>query len=305
MKDFKVIIVLLVLLANYSMYSQQDSQFTQYMYNTISINPAYAGTRNVLSINALHRSQWQGIPGAPITQTLSINTPMGERTGLGLSVYREEIGPSIETSFAADLSYILPLNDYDLNFAFGLKGGLHIIDIDYARINIKDPLDPAFQNNLRETSPIVGVGGYLYTEKWYVGLSVPNLLYTKHYKNSSTSNVAKTQHFYLTGGYVFELTDNLKFKPATLFKVTNGAPLVMDLSTNFLINEKVTLGASYRLSAAISALVGVQISDSLFMGYAYDYDTTDIGNYNSGSHEVFLRFEFFRKVQGKVSPRFF
>lgn len=305
MKNLKVIIVLLVLFTNYSMYSQQDSQFTQYMYNTISINPAYAGTRNVLSINALHRSQWQGIAGAPITQTLSLNSPISERMGMGLSIYREEIGPSTESSFAVDFSYQLPLNDDDLNFAFGLKGGLHIIDVDYSKLTIENPTDLPFLNNLRETSPIVGAGGYLYTEQWYIGLSVPNLLFTKHYKNSSTSNVSRNQHFYLTGGYVFDLTDNLKFKPATLFKVTNGAPLVVDLSANFLINEAFTLGASYRLNSAISALVGAQISRSLFLGYAYDYDTTDIGNYNSGSHEVFLRFEFLSRVKEKISPRFF
>ena len=287
------------------MYSQQDSQFTQYMYNTISINPAYAGTRNVLSINALHRSQWQGIIGAPKTQTLSINSPMSEKTGFGLSIYRDEIGPSIESSFAIDFSYNLPLNNSNLNFSFGLKGGLHIINVDYSKLNIENPTDSPFQNNLKKTSPIVGAGGYLYTDKWYIGLSVPNLLSTKHFRNSSSSKVADNSHFYLTSGYVFDITDNLKFKPATLFKITNGAPLILDLSANFLIHQTITLGASYRLNSAVSALVGSQVSKSLFVGYAYDYDTTNIGNYNSGSHEVFLRFEFFTKVKGKVSPRFF
>jgi type IX secretion system PorP/SprF family membrane protein len=302
----KKIIVGFVLLVTSIANAQQDAQYTQYMHNTIVINPAYAGSRNVLSINGTHRSQWQGLEGAPKTQTLSINSPMTEYVGLGLSIVRDEIGPATESYVAGDFSYTLPLNNGSTKFSFGMKAGLHMLNIDFSKLLIYNPTDDLLQNNVNnKISPIIGVGAYVYDEKWYIGISSPNILKTEHFSKSSVSKAAESLHLYAIGGYVFDINPDLQFKPAVLVKMAKGSPLAIDASANFLINKKFTLGASYRLNAAASALMGFQVSRSTMIGYAYDYDTTDIGSYNSGSHEFLLRFEFFTKVKGKVSPRFF
>lgn len=285
--------------------AQQDAQFTQYMYNTITVNPAYAGSRNALSFNAIHRSQWVGLEGAPNTQTFSVNSPVGPRVGLGMSVVRDEIGPSVESNVAVDFSYTLPVNDDDLNFAFGLKAGVHLLDVDFRKLDTYNPLDNLLQENINKVSPQIGLGAYLYDKKWYVGLSTPNVLSTEHYDEVSSSTASERLHIFVIGGYVFDLNQKIKFKPAVLFKLVSGAPIGTDISANFLFNEKFTLGASYRLDAAVSALAGFQVTEKIMLGYAYDFDTTELARYNSGSHEFFLRFELSTKTKNKVSPRFF
>ncbi|MFY0629580.1 MAG: type IX secretion system membrane protein PorP/SprF [Flavobacteriaceae bacterium] len=297
-------VLLLIISCNSLVYAQQDSQFTQYMYNTISFNPAYAGTRNVVSFNILHRSQWIGVEGAPTTQTFSLNSPVGKNIGLGLSFYNDKIGPSSETIFSIDFSYQLQVSD-ESTFSFGLKGGVNNFNVDFNRLNIQDPTDLSFRNNISQLSPIIGVGGYLYTDKWYVGISSPNLLSTKHYDDSSISKAVEVKNFYAIAGYVFELSDQIKLKPATLLKVVEGAPVALDISANVLYNEKLTIGAGYRFQSSISVLVALKVSDKMQFGVAYDYDASNIGNYNSGSYELFLRYDFLSKIKGKVSPRFF
>ncbi len=305
-KQLKKIGIGFVLLMSGITTAQQDAQYTQYMHNTNVINPAYAGSRNVLSINGTYRTQWQGLAGAPKTQTLSIHSPMTEKVGLGLSIVRDEIGPASETYIAGDFSYTLPLNNGNTMFSFGMKAGIHTLNVDFTKLNIYNPTDGLLQDNVtNKRSPIIGVGAYLYDEKWYVGISAPNILKTEHFRQSSLSTAAESLHLYAIGGYVFDINPNLQFKPAMLVKMAKGSPLAVDASANFLINQKFRVGASYRLNAAVSALMGFQVSKSMMLGYAYDYDTTDIGNYNSGSHELLIRFEFFTKVKGKVSPRFF
>ena len=286
--------------------AQQDAQFTQYMYNTAVFNPAYAGSRGMMSINAIYRTQWVGLDGAPKTQTLTVHSPTVLRTGLGLSIVRDEIGPAVENYVAVDFSYTLPLNDNETYFAFGMKGGLYSLNVDFDKLNIFDPSDEPFLDNIRNrTSPMIGIGAFLYSDNWYLGVSTPNVLTTKHYRDSKISRAAETLHLYTIAGYVFDLNSNVKFKPATLIKLTKGAPLGIDVSANFLIREKVTLGTSYRLGAGISALAGFQVNDQMMLGYAYDYDTTELGDFNSGSHEFFFRFEFKRRIRGRISSRFF
>ncbi len=305
LKNAPYILIGFVVLNINMLFAQQDPQFTQYMYNTVSFNPAYAGSTGNLNANLLHRSQWVGLDGAPTTQSFSINTPVGRgNTALGLSFINDKIGPSQDFYASIDASYTITF-DYDLRFAFGMKMGLQSLQVDYGKLNIYNPSDDHFNENISNIKPLIGVGGYLYTDNWYVGLSVPNVLKTEFYDDVAVSTASKRQHFFLIAGYVFQLNDNLKFKPATLIKAVSGAPLAYDLSANFLLNDKFTLGASYRLNASVSALAGFQISNSLMVGYAYDFDTTELARYNSGSHEIVLRFELFNKIKGKVSPRFF
>lgn len=301
----KKYIILFVSFYGFCVYGQQESQFTQYMYNTMSINPAYAGNRENVIVNLLHRSQWQGIAGAPKTQVLTIESPLMNNLGAGATILRDEAGPAFETTFAVDFAYTLRLNDSETLFSFGMKGGIQSLDVDFTRLNVYDPSDNLAENNIKKMSPIIGIGTYLYGDNWYVGVSIPNLLKTTHLRQGSNSKIAEKQHFYMISGYVFELNKHVKFKPTTLLKLTTGAPIAFDVATNFLIKDKLTLGASYRLNASINGLMGFQVSDKLMLGYAYDYDLTDIGTYNSGSHEFFMRYTFIKSKYGKVSPRFF
>ena len=285
-------------------YSQQDSQYTQYMYNTININPAYAGSREVLSIFGLHRSQWIGLDGAPTTNAFSINSPIGDSSfGIGLSFVNDRIGPANESAISADLSYFIPVSE-NYKLAFGLKGTANLFNLDVNKLKIQDQNDPKFQNLSNDISPNVGAGVYLYSDKFYAGLSVPNFFETNHYKDNSVSITQEKMHYYFITGYVFDIGSNLKMKPSVLAKAVEGAPLQIDGSLNFLIYDKLTLGAAYRWDAAWSALAGFQISNSIFIGYGYDRETTRLQNYNSGSHEIFLRFELFSNAK-MLTPRFF
>lgn len=305
---------LLILVISTTVYSQQDAQYTQYQYNTVSINPAYAGTRGVLNVVGLHRSQWVGLEGAPRTQTLAIHSPIGYgRVGLGGSVVHDEIGPSQETYFNLDFSYTIPTSK-EGKLSFGLKAGGRLLDVDFTKLSAFEG-DILFDGNNIENqfSPNIGIGLYYHTNKLYLGLSAPNLIETKHFEvenqnTSFTSGLAKERvNYYGIAGYTFDLNQDIKFKPALLTKLVFGAPLQVDLSANFLFYEKFTLGAAYRWSAAVSALVGFQVSESMLIGFAYDKETTELGNtqFNDGSFELFLRFELFKKYNRLITPRFF
>jgi len=286
-------------------YAQQDAQYTQYMYNTIAINPAYAGSRDVLSVFGMYRTQWVGLEGAPKTAILAGHSPISPRMGFGLSVLNDQIGPSDESTIGADVSYKIPLNN-DFNLLFGVKVSANLLNIDYTKLDNYNPTDPSFQNNVEnQLSPNFGSGVYLHSEKAYLGVSVPFILQTKHYSTASNSVAKDRMHYYFMGGYVFDVSKSVQFKPAVLSKFTTGAPIQLDMSANFLINEKFTLGAAYRWGSAFSGLAGFQISDKMFIGYAYDRDANRLGNYNSGSHEIFLRFEFLKSIERVKSPRFF
>ncbi|MFV8377104.1 type IX secretion system membrane protein PorP/SprF [Flavobacterium sp. LB1P71] len=307
----RIKLVLFLLLLSGVIRAQQDAQFTQYMYNTININPAYAGSREAMSIFTMHRTQWVGLDGAPVTNTASINTPInGSNIGLGVSVVNDRIGPSDENNIAVDISYSINTSErYKLSF--GLKASANLLNIDFTKLNKYDKNDYAFDTNIdNKFSPNIGAGLYFHSDNTYVGLSVPNLLETQHFDRyagtASNSHVAKEKmHYYFIAGHVFDLSADVKFKPSILTKMVQGAPLQVDLSANFLINDKFTAGVAYRWSAALSAMVGFQGSDSWFIGYAYDMETTKLANYNSGSHEIFLRYELFNSYNKIISPRFF
>ncbi|MFV9550566.1 type IX secretion system membrane protein PorP/SprF [Algibacter sp. PT7-4] len=300
-----LILVVFTTLLSLETQAQQDPQYTQYMYNTMSVNAGYAGQRDVLSATALYRTQWVGIDGAPKTITFGVHSPLrNERIGLGLNIVSDQLGPAEETSIDANLSYTIPVDETgDLELSFGLKGGLHLLDTDWEK-GTYSKIDPLFQSNVNLISPTLGAGLYLHSEKWYLGLSVPNILNTEHYDDFQESIATERLHYFLIGGYVFNLSDNTKLKPAFLVKGVSGAPLIADLSVNALFNEKLTLGLAYRWDDSVSGLLGFQINPGLFLGYAYDATTTGLNNYNSGSHEIMLRFEL--QQLGKIlSPRFF
>ncbi|MES2544282.1 MAG: type IX secretion system membrane protein PorP/SprF [Bacteroidota bacterium] len=286
-------------------FAQQDSQFTQYMYNTININPAYAGSRGVLSVFGLHRTQWVGIDGAPVTNAFSVNTPINNnRFGVGVSVVNDRIGPTNENTFSGDVSYTIKTSE-DYKLSFGLKGTLNFFNLDVNRLNPADQNDPKFQNLNGVVTPNIGIGFYFHSDNTYFGLSAPNFLESIRYSDNSVSIFKEKVNYYFIGGHVFNVSPNVKFKPALLTKMVQGAPLQVDVSGNFLIQDKFTIGVAYRYDAAISLLTGFQITDGLFMGYGYDLETTKLYNYNSGSHEIFLRYELFKECDCIITPRFF
>lgn len=293
------------MLTCYSGFAQQDAQYTQYMYNTTNVNPAYAGSRGVMSIFALHRTQWVGLDGAPVTNAFSITTPINNSNlGLGVSVVNDRIGPTVENAISADLSYTIQTSE-TYKLSFGIKATANLFNLDVDKLNPADQNDPSLQNLNNQFNPNFGAGLYLHSDKLYLGLSVPNFLEDTKYSDNSVSVFKERMNFYAIGGYVFDISSSVKFKPAFLTKVVTGSPLQVDVSGNFLFFDKLTLGAAYRWDAAVSALAGFQVSDGLYIGYGYDLETTKLKNYNSGSHEVFLRFELFKKYSKMVTPRFF
>ena len=288
--------------------AQQLPQFTQYMYNTISINPAYAGSREALSIVGLHRSQWVGFKGGPITQTLSIHTPLrNDRIGLGLSFINDDLGPQNFSYLYGDFSYGIPVG-VNSKLAFGLKAGLTGYSFDQDFLN--DPEiseDPFFRGTENRWTPNIGAGIYWSSNKWYIGLSAPRIFNTDQNKKDGYEALERTS-YYFTGGYVFDLSKSIKLKPAFLVKATNGAPISYDLTANFLFNEKLWLGGSYRINqqtAAFGGIVDFQISRQLRVGYAYEKPTSDIASYTSGTHEVLLIYEFKFLSSKLKSPRYF
>ncbi|MDL2144695.1 MULTISPECIES: type IX secretion system membrane protein PorP/SprF [Flavobacterium] len=288
-------------------YAQQDAQFTQYMYNTININPAYAGSRGALSIFGLYRTQWVGLDGAPKTSTFSVNTPINNSNlGVGVSLVNDKIGPTNENTFSADLSYTIQTSA-DFKLSFGIKGSANFFNLDVTKLNPESQGDPQFQDLNNKFSPNVGAGVYWHSDKAYIGLSVPNFIETNRYDDNDYAIYKDRINYYLIAGYVFDLDrlQYIKFKPALLTKMVQGAPLQVDVSANFMFMDKLVLGVAYRWSASLSAMAGFQISDGLYIGYGYDRETTKLNNYNSGSHEIFLRYEFFRKNSKMTTPRFF
>ena len=306
-KGMRLIVLLGLVLLGDQATAQQDSQYTQYMYNTMMINPAYAGSRDCTSIFALYRNQWVGLDGAPKTASLSFHTPFEEKhIGIGAGIYHESIGPQSTNVLDVDFSYTLEFDESKL--AFGLKAAAGFYNFDRSKLNLLYPADASFDGKANTFLPNIGAGVYYYGEKYYVGFSIPYLLDTKTFSKTDErkiTDVNEKQHYNLMGGYVFDLSPDFKFKPAALMKMVSGSPLQVDLSANFMYDDRFVLGAAYRWSAAVSAMAGFQIDRNWFIGYAYDMETTDMRKYNYGSHEIFLRYEFVRDIQKIISPRFF
>jgi len=302
----KKILIALVVLLGYSItsFGQQDPQYTQYMYNQAVINPAYAGSKEGLSIVALYRNQWTGFDGAPKTITLSGHSPVGEKVGLGLSLISDQHGPVKENNIYADFSYTLDLGTTS-KLALGIKGGVTLHDISLTTVDLTTQGDPLFSENVNKATPNAGLGAFFYDENYYVGLSMPNILDSVHLDENGRKYGSETQHYFLTAGYVFQLTATTKLKPSFLVKSSFDAPVSFDVNANFLFHDKFEVGASYRSTDSFSGLVGFAFSDSIRIGYAYDYIISDIKEAASSSHEVFLQFDLNFPKKVSRSPRFF
>ena len=277
--------------------AQQDAMYTHYMFNTQTINPAYVGSREAFSMAALHRSQWAShFDGNPVTQTLTMHSPPNnENVGLGLSFYNDQLGPEKTTSLFADFAYRVRLSE-ESTLSFGLKGGVSMHSVDYAELSPNQGADPILYGS-RESAwlPNFGFGLYYARERFYAGISVPQLLQENFFDNSvdGGAKFAMQRHYYLIGGAYFHLTEDVDFKPTSYLKVTKGAPIELDLTANFIFYDRFLLGVMYRTRDAIGAMAGLMITDQLSLGYSYDWSVMNrIPSNNFGSHEIVLRYDF-------------
>lgn len=309
-KIIKYSISIAALILGLVTHAQQDPQYTQYMYNMSVLNPAYATDDNMtLNVGVLYRSQWARSVGGPTTGTYFVHSTITDRLEGGLSVVSDKIGDIVkQTSAYADIAYVLPMGETS-KLSFGVKAGATFFSTNFDGFVYSDPLpDPAFAENISRTFPNIGAGLYFFTDHYYLGLSAPNLLESKHLDESSgiVTEGAENIHVFFTGGYVFNLNDSLKLKHAFMAKHVNGARLSIDLTANILINNMVEFGAGYRFDDSVSGMVNFSMSSAVRIGYAYDYTLSNLGRFNSGSHEIFLLFNIGKLGKGyDKSPRFF
>ena len=303
----KLILLFFTVLIAQQISAQQDPQYTQYMYNMNIINPAYAGISEGLSVGALYRSQWVGLDGGPETFTFNIHSPVGKQLALGLSVISDKIGPVEETNAYVDASYTIPLG-METRLAFGVKGGFtfHDIAIAESQITLVDLSDPFFANAINETTPNIGAGVYFYKpNKYYISISVPNILNGVHLDANGTKIGSESEHLFTAAGYVFDLSENFKLKPHALLKYAFDAPASYDLNANLFMYDLVEFGVGYRLDDSFSAMINFQVTKDLRIGYAYDSINSGLDIVTNSSHEVFINYDFNFSSKVSRSPRYF
>jgi len=289
-------------------HAQQDPMYTQYIDNLQTLNPAYAGSKEILTLMLVARNQWVSLPGAPDTRSIAIHTPFkGTQMGLGLSILNDKVGPVAQTGMYVDYSYRLYFNN-DRTLALGLKGGINFYDANISTLTTNDPNDPVFANDInRNFLPNLGVGAFYYTNKYYLGLSIPKLIENTINENGvSTQSINKEQiHSFLMAGYVFDVNRIVKFKPSILAKYVHNAPISVDLNGTFLFYERLWLGGMYRMGDSFGGLIQMQVTNQLKIGYSYDLPISKLGAYNNGTHEIMISFDF-NFGSGRIrSPRYF
>jgi len=313
MKKLSFIILAMILFSQSGIIqAQQAPLFTHYMYNTLAINPAYAGSRGALTMTALHRSQWVSFKGAPLTQTITMHSPVrNEYNGLGLTLMNDKIGPTNNTALFGSYAYIMTLNKKS-KLALGLSAGVNIYQADLNNLLLDEPYDPVFVSDIQNRiTPNFGFGVYYSRERFYAGLSAPYLLENSYATvklddgNVLTSN-ERRQYYFITGA-MFNLSDDLALKPTVLVKATAAAPIQADLTATFIIMEKLLIGAMYRTGDAAGILAGLNLSDQLTVGYSFDFSLgLETSRYNKGSHEIMLRYDFIYHGKKQIhSPRYF
>jgi len=297
-----------IVLCSLTVSAQQEAMYTHYAFNTLTINPGYAGSREALTLTVLHRSQWVGFKGAPHTQTFSLHTPLRDNEmGIGFTAMNDKIGPVNSSSLYADYAYKIPV--YNGLLSAGIKGGLDIMQASLVGLISTDQDDNAIANNVRnEVLPNFGLGAYYSTDWYYVGLSSPRLIQNKiNLINMSTSQAIEKRHYYLIAGAIFRINETMQIKPMALAKVTAAAAAEVDLTGILVLDERFEFGAMYRTGDAFGVLFGINFDNNLRAGYSFDWSVgVQTGKNNAGSHELMLRYDFIKNVRRKiVSPRHF
>tara|TARA_R110002020_G_scaffold454448_1_gene669984 strand:- start:118478 stop:119422 length:945 start_codon:yes stop_codon:yes gene_type:complete len=301
-----------IVLFSVSLFGQQDPEYTQYMYNMSVINPAYStDDAGIMNMGAMYRSQWAGIDGAPETAMFFAHTPVNDQVELGLDIVHDEIGDIVqETNLFADFAYKLNITEGS-KLALGLKAGATFFNTDFSGLQLSSgnsSTDPAFAENINRTYANIGIGAYYYTDRYYIGLSAPNLLSGKHIEDREGIQGfgREAVHYFLTGGYVFDVNPDVKIKPSLMTRAVVGAPMTVDLNANVLLYNKLEAGLGYRFGDAVSAMANFEIQPGLRVGYAYDYTVSNLGKYSNGSHEVMVLFDLGLFMPSYMkSPRFF
>lgn len=325
LKQNSTLFLLVVIACLQFAYGQKEPQYTQYMYNIGSFNPAYVGSVENTELSALYRAQWVDVPGAPRTLRFGMNIPFeNEKMGMGFNVVNDELGPTKQTYLDVAYSYQVAISD-EAKLSFGIDAGGSILNVDFTSGQFQNPGDPTINGSeINNFYPTLGAGLFMYADEWYLGLSVPNFLTEGIYNDEVATVIEDKTQYNFIGGYVFDISDRSKFKPAFLVNYLKGSPVNVNLSANFQFMDSFTIGANYRLDNAISAVAGIQISNGVYLGYSYDYNTNGLGEFSGGSHEAILKFYFGRgnltsaknrnkdknkKLKGKPkqidSPRFF
>ncbi|MBW2961071.1 PorP/SprF family type IX secretion system membrane protein [Mesonia aestuariivivens] len=309
----KIKLLILIIFSCYlDAFCQQDPEFTHYMYNMKIINPGYVNNSpETIYFGGFYRKQWVDVIGNPTTYSFFTHLPLSSKLEAGISFVNDEIGENAlkENNVTADLAYILKVSK-TIKISFGLKAGATFLDTDFSRFRLESgntSTDPAFSQNIHQTYPTLGTGAFLFSKNYYLGLSTPNFLKSKHLKDANhIQRIGGEEiHMYLTGGYVFKVSQSLKVKPSFLLRTVNGASSMIDISANFLYLDRFEAGVSYRYDDSISALMSIGITTNLKFGYAYDYTTTNLGNFTSGTHEFFLLYNLDLSKGYHKSPRFF
>jgi type IX secretion system PorP/SprF family membrane protein len=305
MKKVRILLVMCTILLMSESNAQQQVQFTQYMYNTMMVNPAYAGTGSQLEALFIHRSQWVGLAGAPQTQNVGVHGAAGKIMGVGLNFTNDRIGPANQSFLTASLAARIKLSE-KIKLSVGLNGGMDFVNVDWSKGQAQSENDAAMMNNIRNrVRPVFGAGVYLYADNWYFGVSSPTFIQRDRYGDGDEASINNTVHWYAIAGYVFNIGDNVKLKPAVMTKIVKGAPITADVSLNTLIKEQFTVGLGYRYHDAMSILLGYTLKRMLFIGYSYDINLTKLRGYNSGSHDIILKYNLVKKDVAARSPRFF
>jgi type IX secretion system PorP/SprF family membrane protein len=308
MKKLFFLLSALIAFTSLKLSAQQDPQYTHYMYNTLSVNPAYAGSRDVMNISALHRQQWVGLNGAPTTQTVFIHSPLkNKKMGLGFSVVNDRIGPINQTFFYGDYSYTVKLTQA-LKLSFGVKAGVNWLQPKIAELTTIQANDPSFTGSTLQSTvkPNFGAGIYLHHDKWYFGASAPRLVQNSFkLGNSDTTSLMELRHVFLIGGLILPLSSDIKLKPTFQVKMVKNSPVSIDATVEALFREKFSVGVGMRYNDSYYALVGYQLSSQFRAGISYDYTSTRLQNVNNGTVEIMLSYDFLNKQDKLRSPRYF
>lgn len=304
-KQLHIISIICIICNIYPVLGQQEPQFTQYNDNILYYNPAYAGSRGTFNISGIHRQQWVGIDGAPITQSLFFHSPLRyESVGLGLSLINDKVGPLNSTWVNADFSYSLKFKNAS-KLAFGVKAGMNIMNGRFSEINTNEANDPIMSQNFsNKVNPNIGLGIYYHANQWYAGFAVPKIVQPKS-NTPNTSTVMEQRHYYFMAGGYFNVNRMIKLRPSTMLKITEQAPLALDVSLACIFYDKIWVGANYRLLESAGAFFQILIDSKFKIGYSFDLSTSKLIRHNYGTHEILLTYDLFFKKDGVVSPRFF
>lgn len=291
----KILGLVILLVLPVSLSAQQDPMYSMYLFNPMSINPAYSGSTNQFQAIGLYRRQWMNFPGSPGTSTCTVHGPLnGEKMGIGLSFVNDQVGLMKTTSFMAAYSYKLKFESSTL--AFGLQAGIRNFNVSLTDVQVSEQnaFDVAFANNVTSWNLNFGTGLFWFGEKWFAGLGIPHL--RNHLLRSNELNyedVARLRtHTYLYGGYVFDLGSDIKLKPSALLKKVVGAPYQLDINANALYKDLYGFGISYRTGSSLMLTAEVKLTKNFRLGYATDFTINKLRGQTGASHEIMVRYEF-------------